>query len=265
MSGFTFDSELYHHGILGMKWGIRRFQNADGSLTPAGRKRYLSNSGKEMEHLVSDYRKLKTHAYGPWGDHDGNKSRELAAKVLHQVLDEDAEYQRLIKNEKYGPNEKALRRGEKVIRSILGEAGNKQIYGEGRGDEAYVHISDAVMLHPFVEKERPHVLSDKEVKKVKASIGHGYLNPSKADIKTGKAKAREKVGDEYSKEYWKAIKNGMPKNEYSAQGRRLWNKYKDAYAKATLEDLGIEDSPAARKQVLNLIAEVDPNFYLKNI
>lgn len=31
---------LEHHGILGQKWGIRRFQNPDGSLTPAGRKRY---------------------------------------------------------------------------------------------------------------------------------------------------------------------------------------------------------------------------------
>lgn len=31
---------ICHHGILGMKWGIRRYQNKDGSLTAAGKKRY---------------------------------------------------------------------------------------------------------------------------------------------------------------------------------------------------------------------------------
>lgn len=36
---FISDSELLHYGIKGMRWGIRRYQNPDGSLTPAGRKR----------------------------------------------------------------------------------------------------------------------------------------------------------------------------------------------------------------------------------
>lgn len=35
----TSDGELYHYGVRGMKWGVRRYQNADGSLTPAGKKR----------------------------------------------------------------------------------------------------------------------------------------------------------------------------------------------------------------------------------
>ena len=39
--------ELYHHGIKGQKWGIRQYQNPDGSLTPAGRQRYGYSSGSE--------------------------------------------------------------------------------------------------------------------------------------------------------------------------------------------------------------------------
>lgn len=34
------EHELYHHGIIGQKWGVRRFQNADGTLTKAGKQRY---------------------------------------------------------------------------------------------------------------------------------------------------------------------------------------------------------------------------------
>lgn len=43
MSLLAYKNYLAHHGILGQKWGVRRFQNEDGSLTPEGRKRYGSN------------------------------------------------------------------------------------------------------------------------------------------------------------------------------------------------------------------------------
>lgn len=37
--------EIQHHGIKGQRWGVRRFQNDDGTLTPAGRSRYLNSDG----------------------------------------------------------------------------------------------------------------------------------------------------------------------------------------------------------------------------
>lgn len=45
------NDELKHWGILGMHWGIRRFQNPDGSLTPEGRERYGVNTVKEMKRI----------------------------------------------------------------------------------------------------------------------------------------------------------------------------------------------------------------------
>lgn len=42
------DHELYHHGVKGMKWGVRRYRNSDGTLTPEGKKRY-SNRGVPLK------------------------------------------------------------------------------------------------------------------------------------------------------------------------------------------------------------------------
>lgn len=45
---YTNSTELHHSGIKGMKWGIRRYQNPDGTLTPAGKARYY-DSGKKKD------------------------------------------------------------------------------------------------------------------------------------------------------------------------------------------------------------------------
>ena len=60
---------LEHHGILGMKWGIRRYQNPDGSLTELGKKHYGDGTDHKTEKAIEKFNQQKSVAIAK-GDAD---------------------------------------------------------------------------------------------------------------------------------------------------------------------------------------------------
>lgn len=67
---------LTHHGIKGQKWGVRRYQNADGSLTPAGKKRQVKLQRKWEKNVNDNWHT----AYNRAADKVNKKLNEFNAK-----------------------------------------------------------------------------------------------------------------------------------------------------------------------------------------
>lgn len=100
-------SELKHWGIKGMKWGVRRYQNKDGSLTPAGKKRYsdgsTSSSSTSKSSQTSQQHKKKTVSE--------MSDQELRDTVNRLRLEQD--YAKL--------NPEKVSRGKKFVDNLLDE------------------------------------------------------------------------------------------------------------------------------------------------
>ncbi|MBR2248053.1 MAG: hypothetical protein IJ880_13705 [Bacilli bacterium] len=94
--------ELYHHGILGQRWGRRRFQNEDGSWTPEGRERY-GEGGARAKSDVQKYKAkvaFKTQQYKADLKSKAQKEKDKrAAKEERVRLKEQAKTDRALKKE----------------------------------------------------------------------------------------------------------------------------------------------------------------------
>lgn len=75
--------ELYHHGIKGMKWGVRRYQNKDGSLTPAGKKRQAKlEYDAEVKAAKAKYKSANSEASASDPDRNAKIAKRVAAAVV---------------------------------------------------------------------------------------------------------------------------------------------------------------------------------------
>ena len=115
MQTYTDADELYHHGIKGMKWGVRRFQRKDGSLTSAGKKRYLDDPSVKSSKAKMDAARKKQRAANADYTNASNKATfvptksnmQEANKAYARKIKADSEYRR--SKFDYGTNKEAAR------------------------------------------------------------------------------------------------------------------------------------------------------------
>lgn len=111
------DSELYHWGVKGMRWGVRRYQRKDGSLTPAGRKRRAKLEA-ELDKLGGSKK----------SDGDGAPQKKSINEMSNKELQEHTTRMQLEKNyydaqrQLAAMNPKQVSKGQKIAEKLLNEA-----------------------------------------------------------------------------------------------------------------------------------------------
>lgn len=205
---------LAHHGILGMRWGVRRFQRKDGSLTSAGKKQKLKNEHKneaEKKKGLSDRQKtaLKVGTTFVGGGLNAlTKSEDLSdrqKKVLRIGTTFANGGLSAVKNGNKGNNnhtaetkkkglsdkqKRALKVGTAVVVGALAAYGGYKVY------TAYKKYSDPSVTEKFAKKKMNKEISKaaKDLHRTKQSYGYQKIteNFKNGQINSEKWKERDK-------------------------------------------------------------------------
>lgn len=125
-----YSSELCHHGILGQRWGVRRFQNSDGSLTSEGKNRYGVKEQKREQKIAKKSQKI-----GYRSNYDRQQDYYSKSKVIQNRSKELAplanKYKELVfKMEDYQENPKVEKEARKRALSMAKKDSEYGKYGE---------------------------------------------------------------------------------------------------------------------------------------